>query len=468
MMATMVSQLPGSRLGRYEVQEEIGRGGSAFVFRAYDAELDRDVALKVLPDYHSEEPSFIARFRQEAQAVAKLHHSNILQIHDFGEDRGFTYIVSKHVTGGTMDSRLGKRHSLAEVLALATPLAGALDYAHRQGIVHRDMKPSNVLMDADAGPVLADFGIARILESSGHLTRTGWILGTPQYMSPEQAKGLRVDHRSDIYSFAIVLYELLMGHPPFKAETPVATLLAHVHEPVPPVHGVEPDVDPGLETILVKALAKDPDHRYPASEELVGAMDGLSRRPEAGPAPTPPTGEFKASVSYIAADRPDRRPEVSPTASEPSSKAKEYAIRVFLVEDHQMLLEGLLPLIETDERFEVSGTASTAEEAFELLETLPCDVVVMDVSLGGMSGIEATRKMKAQTPQVKVLILSVHGEEYLKEAIAAGADGYVVKTSGATTLRNAIYDVHRGTSVIDPTLTRFLFNSVAGAAATEE
>ena len=242
----MPTLVPGSRLGRYQVQEEIGRGGCASVFRGIDAELKRDVALKVLPSYHGDDPTFGARFKQEGQAVARLSHPNILPVYDFGEDNGFTYIVTKHVVGGTLHSRMGREHSLDEVLSYATPLASALDYAHRQGIVHRDFKPTNVLLDPEAGPILADFGIARILESSVHLTRPGWILGTPQYMSSEQALGRTADHLSDIYSFAIVLYELLLARPPFKAETPVATLLAQVHEPVPSPRSIDPQVDAHL------------------------------------------------------------------------------------------------------------------------------------------------------------------------------------------------------------------------------
>ena len=268
---------PGNYLGRYRVQEEIGRGGCAYVFRAHDADLDRDVALKVLPRYHSEEPSFVARFIQEARAVAGLSHPNILQIYDFGEDRGFTYIVTKHVTGGTLESRMRQRHNLDEILDIVYPLAGALDYAHRQGIVHRDFKPSNVLLDSDSGPLLADFGLARIIESSVQLTGTGWILGTPQYMSPEQALGQSADHRADLYSFAIVLYELLLARPPFKAETPVATLLAHVHEPVPPPREIDPDFDPRLESVLLRALAKEPDERYQTAGELVEGIASPAR-----------------------------------------------------------------------------------------------------------------------------------------------------------------------------------------------
>ena len=161
---------------------------------------------------------------------------------------------------------------MPEILGLAYPLADALDYAHKRGVVHRDIKPGNVLIDPDTGPILADFGLARIIESSVHLTRTGWILGTPQYMSPEQALSQAADHRSDLYSFAIILYQLLLARPPFQAETPLATLLAHVHEPVPRPRKIDPDIDPCLEATLLKGLAKDPDKRYQTAGELVGAI----------------------------------------------------------------------------------------------------------------------------------------------------------------------------------------------------
>ena len=177
------------------------------VYKALDPQLNRNVAVKVLPSFQTEDPSFIERFRQEAQAVARLNHPNIIRVHDFGEDKGFTYIVMEFVTGGTLQDLLGRQFPLAEVVTLTSPIAKALDYAHSQGIVHRDIKPANVLMDSDGNPILSDFGLARMLEGSAGLTRVGSVVGTPEYISPEQALGRPADQRSDLYALAIIIFQ---------------------------------------------------------------------------------------------------------------------------------------------------------------------------------------------------------------------------------------------------------------------
>ena len=282
----MVSIPPGSSLGRYRIVKQLGRGGMATVFRCHDPNLDRYVAVKVLPSYQTEDPTFTARFTQEAQTVAKLNHPNILQIYDFGEDKGFSYIVSELVPGGDLQDKLGKGPLPTEdVLRFMGPLAEALDYAHGQGIIHRDLKPANVLLDADERPILADSGLARMLESAIRFTQASQALGTPEYMSPEQAMGANADHRSDLYAFGIMMYQMLLGETPFRADTPAATLMAHVHKPLPLPTAVKPDVEPMVESILLKALAKDPEDRYNAAMEMIRAVEvatGLAK--EAPPA----------------------------------------------------------------------------------------------------------------------------------------------------------------------------------------
>lgn len=202
----MVTLPTGSRLGRYQVVEQIGRGGMASVFRAYDPDLNRHVAVKVLPSFEGEDPSFVARFRQEAQAIAILNHPNIVQVYDVGEDKGFAYIVMEHVTGGTLTQVLTRPLTLKEVLEWTSPLAEALEYAHSQGVIHRDIKPANVLVDVNGDPKLSDFGLARLLEGSASLTAKDTLLGTPEYISPEQVMGLPADQKSDVYSLGVVVY----------------------------------------------------------------------------------------------------------------------------------------------------------------------------------------------------------------------------------------------------------------------
>ena len=268
----MSSILEGGRLGRYHIQEQLGRGGMATVFKARDPSLNRTVAIKVLAFLRADEPAFRERFGREAQAIARLNHPNILQVFDVGEDKGFTYIVTEYVSGGTLLDRLGSPYNLEDTLRILRPLAEALDYAHASGIVHRDIKPSNVLMNDDAEPVLADFGLSVAMEQMYHVTAPQEAIGTPEYMSPEQAMGRDVDHRSDLYALGILCYQLLVGVVPFHANTAAATMMAHVHQPLPLSEGDDVDLQPGVKATLLKALAKNPDERYQSAMGLVEAL----------------------------------------------------------------------------------------------------------------------------------------------------------------------------------------------------
>ena len=248
----------------------------AAVFRALDPELDRDVAVKVLPSFQAEDPTFIDRFRQEAQSVARLNHPNIIQVYDFGEDKGFNFIVMEYLPGGTLLNLLGREITLSEALPLITEMAEALDYAHGQGVVHRDIKPANVILDADGKPKIADFGLARLLEASSGFTRSDTVIGTPEYISPEQALGRPADERSDLYAFGILVYQMLLGQTPFRGDTPTATLMAHIHQPVPLPSTLNPDLDSHVESILLTALAKEPGDRYEGPGQMATALAGVA------------------------------------------------------------------------------------------------------------------------------------------------------------------------------------------------
>jgi serine/threonine-protein kinase len=252
----------------------------ATVFRAHDPHLDRTVAIKVLRSFRAEDPTFVERFKQEARAVGRLNHPNIVQVHDFGDDKGFSYIVMEYVTGGTLHDHMAPRRRLSEVLQLIAPLADAVQYAHEQGVVHRDIKPLNVLIDANGRPKLTDFGLARILEGGAGLTRANAVFGTLEYMSPEQALGQPVDARSDLYALGVIIYQMLLGQTPFRGDTPTETLMAQIHEPVPPPSSVDPEIDPRLEANLIRALAKDPADRHGSATELIEALSSISAESE--------------------------------------------------------------------------------------------------------------------------------------------------------------------------------------------
>src|SRR5579863_8593059 len=228
-----MNALVGKSLGPFRIVERIGAGGMATVFKAYQPTLDRYVAVKVLPSYHARDPIFVKRFTQEARSVAKLAHPNIVQIHDFGTQDDITYIVMEYVDGGTLKDRLKRPLSVAEAVDYMIQAAAGLDCAHRNGIIHRDVKPANMLLRKDGYLLLSDFGIAKILEGTTNLTRAGTGIGTPQYMSPEQGTGQQVDRRSDIYSLGIVLFHALAGKVPFSAESPLSITVKHMNEPLP-------------------------------------------------------------------------------------------------------------------------------------------------------------------------------------------------------------------------------------------
>jgi len=265
---------PGQMLGPYRIINQIGKGGMATVYKAYQPSVDRYVAVKVLPSQLAESKEFAARFQQEARIIAKLEHPHILPVFDYGESNGVAYFVMRYLEAGTLKDRMvaGRPLPIQEIDKLFTQLADALSYAHGHGVVHRDLKPANALIDSQGNVFLTDFGIAKLLESaSPRLTQTDAIMGTPAYISPEQAQGQPVDQRSDIYSLGIILYEMVTGSVPYVAETPLAVIFKHISDPLPPPSLVKPDIPRPIEQVILKALAKDPRDRFATAAEFVTA-----------------------------------------------------------------------------------------------------------------------------------------------------------------------------------------------------
>jgi serine/threonine protein kinase len=268
--------LEGKTLGKYRVLQPLGQGGMARVYRAYHPQLDRYVAIKVLRQDVANETEMIARFKREAKSVAALRHPHIVQVFDFDTEDGLCYMVMELVEGDSLKARLtdyrtrGSRIPGGEVVRIVLDSLDGLEYAHQAGIVHRDLKPANILLTRDGAAVLSDFGIAQVAGTTKY-TSSGAMMGTLQYMAPEQGMA-RGDARSDIYSMGIVLYEMLVGEPPFDADTPLAILLKHMNDPLPIPREKNPEIPEPLERVLLKTLAKDPKDRYPSAMEMARAL----------------------------------------------------------------------------------------------------------------------------------------------------------------------------------------------------
>jgi len=273
-----MNDLSGVTIDRYKIINEIGRGGMAVVYRAVDTMLDRSVAIKILlPETNNREKA-LKRFNREAKTLANLSHSNIVKVLDYGEYEGSPYLVMEYIPGGTLSAKLGTPMPYAEAAAILAPVARALHYAHQQKVVHRDVKPSNILISDSGQPMLSDFGILKLIEvdETQGITGTGKGVGTPAYMSPEQIRGKEVDGRTDIYSLGIVFFELVTGRKPYSATTPIEVSLQHLHNPIPKAKQFIRDLPSDAEQVFVRSMAKNPEDRYPSMSSFAQALEKLS------------------------------------------------------------------------------------------------------------------------------------------------------------------------------------------------
>src|SRR6187200_217078 len=298
--------------GRYRIVRKLGSGGMADVYLAEDEELGRRVAIKILNDRHATDESFVERFRREAKNAAGLSHPNIVSIYDRGEAEGTYYIAMEYLDGRSLKELVVARGPLPiqDAIAATRQVLGALRFAHRKGVVHRDIKPHNVMADADGRLKVTDFGIARAGVSQ--MTVAGSIIGTAQYLSPEQARGAAVDQRSDLYSVGILLYEMLTGTVPFTGDSPVEIAMKHLSDTPPPPSLERPDIPPDLDMIVLRALAKNPDDRFQTAEEMVAELDGFAQgagvTAETADAATAVLSGTELSTAPTAIVPPRRRP----------------------------------------------------------------------------------------------------------------------------------------------------------------
>jgi serine/threonine protein kinase/DNA-binding CsgD family transcriptional regulator len=418
-------------LNRYDIREHLGDGSTATVYKAYDDRLNRDVAIKMLLPHVRE--STRKRFFQEATSAAALNHPNIMAIYDIAEDAGRHFLVVEYVDGVSLAHYVPSTTEL--VVSLGRQIALALQYAHERQIIHRDIKPANIKVTPDGRIKIMDLGLA--LQPDGkRVTATGMVIGTPAYLSPEQAQGLKLDHRTDIYSLGIVLYEMATGQLPFNADDISALLLQQVKQPPPPPRLVNADLPVALENVVLKALEKNPTRRYQSCSAFAAALESvLPETLSVDSSPTLPSPPNWANTQQM--ERTQQRESPAPK--------RRRAVRVILADDHTLLRRSLASLLETHDDFVVVAEASDGETAIQQTLAILPDVLLLDLNMPGKTGLEVLPVVRQKAPQVRVLVLTGRDEDsYIVRALKAGAHGYMLKSSDENDLLEGIHKVMQG------------------------
>jgi serine/threonine protein kinase len=334
----MASNWNGRTLGgRYQIKELLGQGGMSAVYKAYDPNLRRTVAIKLIHPHLSCNPDFVRRFEEEATGVAHLRHPNIVQVYDFSHEDDLYYMVMEYLLGETLQARLkrlnaaGRRLAMKDALKYTIDVCNAAEYAHQRGTIHRDIKPANIMIDVHNTAILMDFGIARMVGGQQH-TATGAVLGTALYMSPEQIQGLQPDPRADVYSLGVALFEMLNGRPPYEADSAMTLMMMHLHDPLPDLYQLNPHVSPELVAVVNKALAKNREQRYPGAvalaTDLTAVLNSLpdSETAQAIPVAAPSAAPHSAATVIEGAIAATPTPAPAPVSSVAASTLVEPAI----------------------------------------------------------------------------------------------------------------------------------------------
>ncbi len=413
---------------RYEVLELLGEGSTAAVYKGHDKRLGRDVALKVLLPHVKETTR--KRFFQESHAVAMLNHPNIMSIYDSDDDGDAHFLVVEYVEGDPLTRYIPSEPDVA--MRLGKQIAQALGYAHQRQIIHRDVKPANIMVTPAGQIKIMDLGLALPKEAK-RVTADGMIIGTPAYLSPEQAQGSGLDNRTDIYSLGVVLYEMATGQLPFSTDDIPALLLQHVKQPPPLPRLHNNRISPQLEAVIMKALEKTPVRRFQSMEAFASALDGAQ-------ATGAETG-YQGVSSY-------QSPTQQARAVNPE-RISGKTLRVVLADDHTILRRALTSMLSTRDDILVIGEASDGEEAITRVVELSPDVLILDLNMPGKGGLDVLPDIRSKAPNTKVLILTGREEEwYIMQALRAGAHGYILKSADEADLIDSIARVMQGNIVL--------------------
>lgn len=420
---------------RYEVRSHLGDGSTATVYKAFDTKLGRDVALKVLLPHVRETTA--ERFFQEAKAAAHLNHPNIMSIFDIGEDGGRHFLVIEYVEGDSLSHYIPSSPEV--VVDLGVQIANALEYAHRNDIIHRDIKPANIKVTPQGQVKIMDLGLARPREGK-RVTAPGMVIGTPAYISPEQAQGHNLDSRTDIYSLGIVLYEMITGELPFNADDITALLLQHVQQQPDPPSKIVGELPLAIETVILKTLEKNPNRRFQSMEALAKALRAaLPTTAELSPIDTQDENKAPTWSKTIQTDK----------LRDPSNRARGSVIRVVLADDHTILRKTLASFLETRDEYIVVGEAADGVQALQRTLEMHPDLLILDLNMPGKSGLEILPEVKLTASHVKVLVLTGRDDDaYIVRALRAGANGYILKSTDENELFDAINKVMRGELVL--------------------
>ncbi|MDX2161540.1 MAG: protein kinase [bacterium] len=402
---------------RYEIKELLGEGSTAAVYKALDRKLGRIVALKILLPHVKETTR--KRFFQEALAVAQLNHPNIMAIYDSDEDDGAQFLIVEYVQGDSLTKYIPAAPE--KVVDLGRQIALALQYAHERQIIHRDVKPANIMVTPAGQVKIMDLGLALPREAK-RVTADGMIIGTPAYLSPEQAQGMALDPRTDIYSLGVVIYEMATGQLPFSTDDIPALLLQHVKQPPPPPRLHSSAISPQLEAVILKTLEKNPSRRFQSMEALAQALS-----------------ETKLTTTEQKSQHPTQQ----------TRAAGAKTLRVVLADDHTILRRALMSMLAERDDILVIGEASDGEGAVEkVIEAMP-DVLILDLNMPGKGGLDVLPEIREKSPETKVLVLTGRDEDwYIMQALRAGAHGYILKSADESDLIDSIAKVVAGNIVL--------------------